>query len=434
MAPAVAFSGEHINWLLVKWTMAFVGLVGVWAAWQLAWRYSGHKAPADLAALAIALSPIYWDFTHQSMAEAPLFVWVLLSLVFIDRCWAARRPTWAQVFAVGLFAGFGMLIKGHAVGLVLAPLAYCSGPRRSSVQRFYFWRLSLLFCVGFSIPFLCWAGRNHTVVATGFDGISQLRMIRAKHPVDADSPLLTFDESMAVIVRNLRHYVVYWIPEQVLPGMWATDFDWKGSGWVFLIVTLLLVATCMPGHQSLFPLHLVVLPIMLLNVQYALGGAPRFWMPVSLSLTFLLCLRLGNVLVKWHQRSQAYAAVGLALVLLVNLAGYVCQHERSPYSPSGPWQELADFFDLASRQNVEAVGVLTPNGHAFQLISGIPAPMAGPFDYVVINRRDPTQKLPAGTRCLLASYPFELHRLEKTMSLDELAPFGLGEIGKADTK
>ncbi len=124
MMPAMALSGDKINWLAVKWSMVIVGLIGVVCVWLLARRIGGSDFYGDLAALAIALNPLYWDFSHQAMAEVPLTVWLLGSILLIDYCWVGRKVRLWEALTVGCICGIGMLIKGHAIGLMLAPLAF----------------------------------------------------------------------------------------------------------------------------------------------------------------------------------------------------------------------------------------------------------------------------------------------------------------------
>ena len=128
MMPAMPLSGERVDWCLVKGTMALVGLLGVVLAWYLARRVTGDPPTVDWAALALGLNPFYWDFSHQAMAEVPLTVWILGSLCLIDRCWARRAISYRAVLGVGLILGVGMMFKGHAGALLLAPLAYLFGP------------------------------------------------------------------------------------------------------------------------------------------------------------------------------------------------------------------------------------------------------------------------------------------------------------------
>ena len=430
MLPAVAMSGERINWWLAKGTMITIGLLGVPIVWKLVRRCGGSPTTADLTALAIALSPFYWDFSHQVMAEMPLIVWLWVSLSVIDVVWAGGAPKPRGVFAVGVLAGLGMLIKGHAIGLLFAPLAYARRRPDFPRGRMAFVRLWLLFCVGFFVPFGAWTARNRTVEAPGFDGMSQVRMIRTRTPTDPNSPLMTLSESFEVALANVKHYAIYRIPTQVVPGLWPERaMTWSRSGFLFLPLTLLIVAMCIPGRSGPNGLQLVVVPIVLLNVQYALGGAARFWVPIGAILTVLVCVRIGRWLDRLRPRSSACLVVAAGFLLAANLGLYVSWHERNPFSVEGPWRALAELAESSRTLETDVTGVFVCNPQAFQLISGRRAPMRGDYDHVVINRRDPTQSIPAGTDLILSSPPLELHRLASPMNSERLSALGLGAIG-----
>ena len=427
MMPAVTFSGERINWVILKETMALLGITGVVLAWQLGRRWSGTTLGGDVVALCVALNPLYWDFSHQVMAELPLIVWMIGSVLLVDYCWAARKPRWWEALAVGSVCGLGMLIKGHAIGLILAPLAYVTGKQNRSSNRLKTQAaLWIVFCLGFVIPFLGWVVRNSTVNATGFDGISQLRMLRAKDPCDANSPLMNATESISIAIANLRHHTIYAIPSQILPGLWfdATTSG-KGSGWVYLLLTSFLIAATWPWRKRLFGMHLVIPPIFLLNIQYALGGAARFWVPVSILMIILIALEI-SCLVEKLGAVRAKAAFGiLTVVLSLNLLFYVIRHERQPYMPAEAWAEKAQFFRAVSQMDLQAIGVGTSNCHAFQLMTGLPAPMGTgkadlPCDHVVVRLDTGKVVLPEGAREVTKVFPWVLYALPRPLRASDL--------------
>jgi hypothetical protein len=373
------------------------------------------------------------------MSEVPLTVWLIGSLLLVDCCWANRKPKLWESLAVGCACGLGMLFKGHAIALTLAPLAYSFGRRKSlfHTPREQFKPL-LLFWIGFTVPFLLWIGRNSTQNATGFDGINQLRMIRAKDPCDVNSPLLTARESLAVIENNLRLFAIYRIPSQVLPGLWRDAATaWPHSGWLYLPLTILLVALCMPWRSEYFSIHFVLPPLFLLNVQYALGGAARFWIPISILMAILLALRLSR-LWEGEGRSPTVVAGVFAVVFSANLLLYAVHHERHPYLEDGPWKEKVEFFQAIAKMNLKARGVRTSNACAFQLITGIRAPIGvgndDPcFDHAVVRLDATTGTLPAGASEVAKVYPWALYRLPKPLAERDLGALPESpELGQSD--
>jgi 4-amino-4-deoxy-L-arabinose transferase-like glycosyltransferase len=439
MTPAVALSGKRVNWLFVKWTIAAVGIVGVVAAWKLVRRYGGSVLTADLAAFLVAFNPFYWDFSHQVMAETPLAVWIWLSLLAIDIACSSRTPNPAVLCAVGMFSGLGMIIKGHAIGLILAPLAYLSGPRRSTIEKSRFLRLWLLFCLAFTLPFAAWMVRNRTVNASGGDGINQIRMIRAKEPMQIDSPLLTLPESLTVVSNNVKSLLIHSIPSQILPGLWAdASTRWPRSRLVFLLLTLfslLIITVAYPFTRWPNGLQVTLAPIVVLNLQFVGGGSGRYWVPVSTSLLILAMLRLGPQIegVSGRRRVVLIGAVAIAVVL--SFAAYVLQHERTPYNEEGPWRQLAELFEASAKTDLHASGVLTPNPQAFQLTTGQPATSITSAeltsaDFVVMNRSDPGQTAPADSCVVLSNPPLELRRLDLPLPIEMLSRLGLGKLGK----
>jgi Dolichyl-phosphate-mannose-protein mannosyltransferase len=416
MMPAMALSGDTVNWHAVKFTAISVGIIGILVVWLLGVRITGRNQGGDLLAAAIGLNPFYWDFSHQAMAEGPLCVWIAASMLLVDLAWARRRPTWTQTFLGGAFAGIGMLFKGHAIGLTLAPLAYFIGRRATS---FGYSAASLRFAVyvvGFLIPFLGWSVRNSFVSAPGFEGINQVRMIRAKNPCDPNSPLYTIGESIVTVARNLRTYAVYRVPEQTLPFLWLPQISsLPKSGFLYLLLTCMVAVLAMPWNRNeIQSAHMVIMPIVVLNLQYALGGAARFWVPVSFLLTILLALRCHSLIIRLTL-TRARLAVGLILTTLAtNLAFYVFEHERDPYLDH-TWSAKAALFEQSIPLRSKAVGVSTSNCHAFQLITGIPAPMADfpscQVDHAIIDLRD-SRPIPGRLLVQIAvEFPWAMFRL-----------------------
>ncbi len=413
LTPATVGGEGVLDWTRVKLTMATLGVLGLIPIW-LWLRRVGGEGNADVGAITLALNPFYWHFSHQAMAELPLLLWLAAGLWWIDRSWSRERVTPSSAILGGLICGLGLLIKGHAAGLALAPLAYlgAGGSGQTRRSRFSLW---LVFCLAFALPFSAWLARNATIEAPGPDGYSQLQQVRMADPMDPSSEERGTVASIGSMLGNLRHHAIYHLPAQIVPGLWPPAvLAWPGSGWLALALTLLLIAAAWDRRRTVRAALLVVAFLSSLNLLYGYGGSPRFWVPVSLLLLPLIAARIARSLTglsPWTRRALAVAA-GLALV--VNLASYVSTNERQPYNPEGPWSELARLFETVGASALETAGVLTPNPHAFQLTTGLPAPMVvaeSTFEHMVARTDDLGPQPPAGSTLVLEVAPWALYEL-----------------------
>lgn len=426
LTPAVASDELPLSWKRVKRTTATLGLLGLLPIWLYA-RRLGTPSTADLATLATALNPFYWHFSHQAMAELPLFLVLVAGLWWIDRVWSRDRVGSLASGVAGLVCGLGMLVKGHVVGLALAPLAYLGGgrtvqPRR---RRLAMW---LVFCAAFALPFGAWVLRNQGIEAPGPDGYSQLQQLRLADPMDPLSEQRTAADSVGSMLTHLRRYAIYHLPAQIVPGLWPEEvFAWRGSGWLALPLTLLLVAAAYTRASPVRAAFLVIGFLGALNLIYGYGGSPRFWVPISLLLVVLLsrplAVRLSELLRALSAPSHRLVVGFGAVALLVNLAGYIAVNERQPYNPNGPWAELAALFEAAAREPLDTAGVLTPNPHAFQLTTGHSAPMrvrSASFDHMIARNDGVGPQPPPGSQPVLTVAPWVLYELPRPTSGAEL--------------
>lgn len=375
LIPAMAFGDDagRVNLVAVKVTMVIIGLVGIVVTWFIVRRMTGSLNWADLGAIALATNGTYWDFSHQAMCEVPLIVHMLAAVLFVDCVWAGKRVSVVPAFGSGLFAGLGMLIKGHALGLGLLPLAYLIGTRRSEqpfARHFFLW---LVYGVGMTLPFIGWTARNSQIQATGFDGINQVEILRWRDPNDGSKGVLTPAESLEAMKRNVVERVIYHVPSFTIPGLWHEEtFRFPASGYVALPLTLILAGMGLWGWRTSLPLMLAIGPMALLNIIIPFGGAFRYWTTFGWLFTVILivniatCRQWGDITVtKWFRL--------LTIVCWGNLVVYVLWHERHPYSPNGPYEQLATLFDEIKQSPFQTSGVKTQNPHAFQLITGLPA-------------------------------------------------------------
>lgn len=422
LAPATAGAEMPLEWARAKRTMATLGLAGLIPVWF--WVRRLADAPtADVATLVLGLNPFYWHFSHQAMAELPLFLWLVFGLWLIDRTWSRPDVPLGRATWVGLLCGLGLLIKGHVAGLALAPLAYLGTTRaeRAGRPRVASW---LIFCVALVLPFSAWLARNQTVEAPGPDGFSQLQQLRMADPMDPTSEVRGAHRSVASMISNLRSYAIYHLPSQIVPGLWPPQvFAWRGSGWPALALTLLLLGTAYRSRPGVRAALLVAAFLAALNLVYGYGGSPRFWVPVSLLILVLVTIRFVGVGGRLAAGQRRLLALAGGLALLVNFGAYIAAHERAPYNARGPWAELASLFETVRESPLEASGVLTPNPHAFQLATGLAAPMRvaeSTYDHMVARLDGVGPQPPAGSTLILDVAPWGLFKLPEPTSGAEL--------------
>ena len=303
--------------------------------------------------------------------------------------------------------------------LALAPLAYLGSGRaaQSRRSRIASWAI---FCAALALPFSAWLVRNQTVDAPGADGFSQLQQVRMADPMDPASEVRDAGEALGSMVSNLRRYAIYHLPSQVVPGLWPTGvFAWRGSGWPALGLTLLLLATAWGRRPAVRAALLVVTFLGLLHLVYGYGGSPRFWVPVSLLLLILVARRCIEVVGRLEPGWRRTLGVAATLALAVNLGAYITANERAPYNPNGPWAELVDLFEIARESGLKTGGVLTPNPHAFQLTTGLPAPMSvagATFEHMVARLDGSGPEPPGGSEVLLENAAWGLYELPEPTS------------------
>lgn len=422
MIPATLLSGDTINWYLVKWTMCLIGLAGVLFAWLYVRSITGNSYIADVSALLLGLSPIFWDFSHQAMAEAPLTTWVIGGLYLVDRIWAKRKPRIHEALMAGLICGLGMMFKGHAGGLVFAPLVYLLGSRRSVGSSWRICAMWVVFAISFSIPQLSWMVRNLAVPATGFEGINRFRSILAVDPNNAQSALVTGNEFAIRVVNNIRYHTIYRLPEQMIPGLWPLNtFHRQGGPIIALILSVLIILASFPRRwESLLPC-VVAAPMIVLNLAYSFGGSSRFWLPITALLTLSIIINFNTRLSSW--RHIRMLPLICALPLIVNVAIYVAHHEAHPYHRVGAWKEFAELIEVvADDKTIPRGRVLTQNSDAFQLMTGWDSPWGVDdisYEYLVVDSQK--EALPEGSIVIISRSPWVFAALPKPMSRIQIA-------------
>jgi len=246
-----------------------------------------------VAAVLLGLNPFYWDFSRLTLAEGPLIVWLILSLLLVDRVWAERAPRPWEAALSGLFAGAIMMIKGSLFGLALAPLGYMFGGRGTRLTHSRQVMIWAIYLASFTIFFLAWFIRDTTIDSTqlGPDGINQLRMLFAINATDPASPLATPLELLQRTLENVMWRIIYRVPEQLLPGLWMTDWqNWPHANLLALTTSSGIFAIAIPWNKIGMPLFVSLVPSCVLLAVY--DGGARFWIPISIPVLLLIICRL----------------------------------------------------------------------------------------------------------------------------------------------
>jgi hypothetical protein len=165
--------------------------------------------------------------------------------------------------------------------------------------------------------------------------------------------------------------------------------------------------------------------MVVLTIQLPLGYAPRYWLPICGLLSLLCVLNMSRILARftWTRGFQVLGLVVVSIGLTLNLQTYVRSHDR--FNAKGPWRELAEFFEMAREHPLSTTGVLTPNCHAFQLITGKPAPMPlqridPHYDHLVARMDGSGVQPPPGSRLLWTRDPWAMFELPRRMALADL--------------
>jgi hypothetical protein len=382
LIPGVWMAGIPADLLPIKATIIAIGVAGL----LLAAEYARRAAQSDLAGvltlILLGANPFYWNFSRIAMTEVPAFTWTALSLLLIHRAWSPGPPRLAAAFAVGLAAGFGMLLRGTLVGLAIAPLPYgfARGPGRARAAASSL-RAYAAFAAGFVVCFGVWSVRNGLIdhAGLGFDGIDQGRMLFATSPIDPEAPMRTAAQILLDFVHAFTWHVIYHVPQQTIPGAWLPAI-WTGLGPAAAPVALVSTAAIAAGALAMraaLPVLLVILPTTALCALIVQGGGARYWMNVSFWLIIAAAMRLGPRVARWDPRRRHLFVTGITLVSLASLAAYVREHERSPYLDAES-ASLAGLYEQIARERRPLPSVLAPHPHAFQIVTGQRAPMSVP--------------------------------------------------------
>ena len=464
LAPVTVLDGLPLPWLAIKIYLIGLGLAGVALAWLYVKRVTNSIVTADLAALFLALLPTYWLFSRMAMTECPSIGFILFALLLIDMVWARRRPRAMSVAAVALVSGLGMLLRGTNLCLLLAPLGYLVGERKAVVGPSQRIGLIALHALAFCLPAAMWALRNHSIDRHGLgivDGFDQFRMFFTVNPLDSASPLLAPRDMLRVVFDNLTGRIIYLIPEQLIPGLWAVDWrDWPHARLMGLLVLLAITLLALPRRtvgaplRIRIPLHAAGLVITVLALPrralglplmitiafygaglsfYALGWLPRFWIPVTSLLMLLILIQVSPLLDRLHKHLRLLLISALTIVYTVNCVVFALRFDAHPYD--GDLGDLVALFDRVGNLQPSPSAVLATHHVLLTLSTGVPAPLTVPerglephYTGLILRHPEslyapplPIRQQPLGAALLMSQGAWNYYVLPKPMTLGELS-------------
>lgn len=404
LTPLTFLSGVPIDLLLVKIGMIAYGVCGIIIAYFYAKRLTSSPLARFCVPLLLGLNPYYWQFSRMTNSEMPTVLWSLIALLLADIGWARGTIRHRTAFAFGLICGFGMLIRGSFFGALFLPLAYVFVLQSEPIDLPRMSSRYICYAAGFLLPFISWVFRNSLIDTRmiGPDGINQLAMIFRTHPVDPSSPFRSVAQVFADALANLQDSVIYQIPKSIVPGLWADGF-WNGLGaWSGPVAASLSLALVLLSCWTARNLPLIVMygSMAALNILYAVGGLARLWVPVTCLLALSLPIATEALPFPHNRRVRASLAGLTITILAASLVSYAIDHEKHPYRDQN-YAALAGLFsDIRNRDALKG-NVLTPSPQAFELYTGISAPMSLPgigidpaYAYVILPSAEwPAQSL-----------------------------------------
>ncbi len=367
IAPAIAVFG--LNLVAMKLVVCAVGIAGL-AFFYLLIRDVSDRRLAAWAAIAVGCSAHYVWFSHQVMAEVPMFAFSAAGLWMIRRA-AAARDGWGWWIGAGLIVGFGGLVKGLV--LLVAPAALVAVIRQTPERRR---SVGLRYIAFFAIavaPTVGWVVRNSQVETKSLDAINQFRMLLQQQPNDPNSPLITPASVARQVYVNVAWGLIYHVPNQVVPLVRLADLRRRDGGpLAALVLTLLIgaavVASLRGGLRSVHALAGMLLALLTL---FATGGTARYFVPVAP--WFVLLGAMGVRRTRWWPRTgRAGTIVAVAWLAAsgVDLDVALYQQETEPYADE-QWGHFVAIAREAPKRIPPDGTVLVHNANAFTVISGL---------------------------------------------------------------
>jgi hypothetical protein len=344
---------------------------------------------ADIGVVIFGFNPYYWHFSHIALAELPVFIHMVAALILIHWLWSKAHHC-GVFFAVGVLCGAGMMIKGTAIGLAFAPLAYFfSGNGHLAYhQRIVpFVKDYSAFFIGFFVCFVLWLMRNAGIPqdGLGLDGVNQIQMLFKTVAEDPTSRYRTFAEIVQTAKENALWHGIYHYSTQQIPLLWLVELRAIPMGNVLaLLLTLGLILLSIPRTINGLAIYITIGPMFVMMLLMVIGGSERYWLAISF-LSLLVCLinlpiwlkRFG--LDEHFRVMRARYVVPLAGILLVSLSTYIYQFEQHPYNPREGYTEWGAFLEtlegICTQPEYQHLVIDSRNNATVRFVTGCRSPM-----------------------------------------------------------
>ena len=272
---------EHA-YLLFKYMVVAQTPFAVVACWALARELTGSRRAATVAALMLALSPLFIVYSGQAMTETPSIL--LLSIALVTHLRGVRARKMWQVFAGAALLGLCVNIREpmgfFGLWLLAAPACYGWKPRGRELLSTL--GAAALFLVCALAPFAVWWLADVGGYRQAWYGwVSSMRAESALHPVTIAN-LVPFAQLFFVAAP---------LTVAVLP--FALRREWRARGLTPLLAMALVGLFC--------NLMLLANYSTVINARYQLTGLPGL---VPLSAAYLVGC--------WTRRARGDARRGFA--------------------------------------------------------------------------------------------------------------------------
>ena len=287
----------------------------VLTGWLAGRLLPGQSVIAPLAALLLALNPLWLNYAHLATQDMLLLAVELGGIGALVASEPQGKPWWPLL--AGLAPGLGFLIKGFMVALpVLAIAPFLGLERRWLLRRWWFW---LGLALGW-LPVGLWLGASiHTYGLPVVAGLWNKLLFLSQADVYAAGPLY--------YLWNIPANTAPWILPALAgwPLLWRSRLERRAR--LVLLLYPLLLLLLLSGFRTKTP-------------YYGLQLTPWIAMAAAVALQ-----RWSTATQRWWRRIDGpIAAVGLVLVAAA--AGLAW--------PSSPLQPL-----LATAEGIPAIPVLT---------------------------------------------------------------------------
>jgi 4-amino-4-deoxy-L-arabinose transferase-like glycosyltransferase len=372
--------------LALKLAMVLLGVATLAALYLFFTRVRPTRWALTVAALT-ALSPLYFSFSHQTMADLPILPAIVLALAAVDRwlqtgCRFGGGAFWLAAGAVGLACA----TKVQAAVLIATPLAGYLVKRKASPARSAIGAVGL--CCVASLPLLLWMARGVHLERAGYHQAAQVYYVSAAADrAEGSIPLARFgrvwslDElfdsaptaSLRAVAEDAGWRMIPNLAELVVPPLSMTDWrSARRSGWTALLLSAVVLAPVAMGWMvqwraregllsSFYALHVLAI-VLAPNI-----ANPRYLVPLIPFTFFYFLIGLDALRVR-HGVGRG-VAVALGVLCAAALVAHLDTVREHPYATAAQ----ADFVGAAlwaGRSLEPDAAILGHNWSELHVLSG----------------------------------------------------------------